>query len=197
MKRLVLASTSRYRRQLLAEAGLDIETVAPDFDERSLDDHYEDWGPDRYVVEVAAGKARSCLDDVRGSYGDAIVIAADQIAVFENRLLTKPGTVDAAVAQLVALAGTSHELVNGVVALAAGTGRMAAAVDRHRVVMRDFDEPTARRYVEEFLPLDTVGAYRLEDPADLVESTEGSGRDGIIGLPIGLVRSLVERVSGS
>ena len=197
MIRLVLASSSPYRRRLLLEAGIEVETVPPDFDERSLDDRYEEWGPDRYVIEVAAGKARSVLDEVISLPGDAIVLAADQIAVLDGRILTKPGSIEAAVTQLTGMSGRSHDLVNGVVALATGTGRMAAAVDRHRVTMRNFDEADARAYVEEFLPLDTVGAYRLEDPADLVETTAGSGRDGVIGLPIGLVRSLVDRVSGS
>ena len=60
--------------------------------------------------------------------------------------------------------------------------------------MRPFTEVEARAYVEEFRPLDCVGAYRLEDDADLIESVSGSGDDGVIGLPIAVVESLIRRL---
>ncbi len=195
MTRLVLATTSKYRQRLLAESGLDADVVAPDFDERSLDPFFDEWGVERYVVEVAAGKARSAIDRVDAG---SVVIAADQAAVLDGRLLTKPGTVEAAVAQLGSMAGRSHELVNGIVAMVAGDpdDGIVSAVDRHIVTMRGYSEAEARAYVEAYLPLDTVGAYRLEDDAGLIESIVGSGDDGVIGLPVAVVRGLVSRLGG-
>jgi septum formation protein len=189
---VVLASTSSYRQRLLANAGIEARVVAPDFDERCLDRHFEEWGVDRYVVEVATGKARSVLHALDPG---TVVIAADQVAVENGRLLTKPGTVDQAVAQLVSLSGTTHDLVNGVVVARAGDGRMAWAVDRHLVTMRAFDQTDARSYVEAFRPLDCVGAYRIEDDADLIASVVGSGDDGVIGLPMAVVRSLMAQLA--
>jgi septum formation protein len=189
--RLVLASGSTYRRRLLADAGIDAECVVPDFDERSLDDRLVEWGVDRYVIEVAMGKARSVIETVAE---DAVVLAADQVAVHDGRLLTKPRTADAAVEQLLSIAGSTHDLVNGLVVLRRD-GRTASAVDRHVVTMAPFGRDEARAYVEEFLPLDSVGAYRIEDDAGLLESVVGSGDDGVIGLPIAVVRRLVAEVS--
>jgi septum formation protein len=123
-----------------------------------------------------------------------VVVAADQAAVLDARLLTKPGSVERAIGQLVAMSGRTHELVNGVVALGPGD-RVATEVDRHVVTMRAYDRAEAESYVERFRPLDCVGSYRIEDDADLIASVQGSGRDGVIGLPLAVVRRLVAEVS--
>jgi septum formation protein len=187
----VLASSSEYRRRVLAEAGMDATCVAPAFDERALDGSFAEWGVDRYVVEVALGKARSVAGRVPPG---TVVVAADQAAVLDARLLTKPGSVERAIGQLVAMSGRTHELVNGVVALGPGD-RVATEVDRHVVTMRAYDRAEAESYVERFRPLDCVGSYRIEDDADLIASVQGSGRDGVIGLPLAVVRRLVAEVS--
>jgi len=184
----ILASTSPYRRALLDSAGLPVEVVAPDFDERTLDDRFAAWGVERYVVEVARGKARSVA---RTAPPGSVVVGADQVAVHDGRMLTKPGTVPRAVAQLLELSGGSHELVNGVVAMVAPDGPERSLVDRHVVRMRRFTEAEARAYVERCRPLDCVGAYRIEDDADFLAEVDGSGRDGVIGLPVQLVVALV------
>jgi septum formation protein len=189
--RLLLASGSTYRRRLLRDAGWDAEFVVPTFEERTLDAHFEEWGVDRYVVEVALGKARSIVDGVAS---DVVVLAADQVAVHDGRLLTKPNTAGEAVRQLLSLSGSTHELVNGVVAMRAD-GRTATAVDRHVVTMERFTRDEAEAYVEEFRPLDSVGAYRIEDDAGLLASVEGSGDDGVIVLPLAVVARLVAEVS--
>jgi septum formation protein len=189
---LVLASTSPYRRALLDEAGIAHTTVAPDFDERALDGELGRLGAEGLAVEIARGKARSVVVD-----GGALVLAADQLAVLEHadgtpRLLTKPGTVERAVEQLVAMAGRAHRLVNGLVLRDPDAGREWTRSDAHRVTMRRYDRDEAAAYVERFRPLDCVGSYRLEDDADLIESVDGSGRSGVIGLPLDRVRELLE-----
>lgn len=192
MPSLVLASGSRYRARLLEEAGIDAEVRTPRFDERSLDEHFEAWGVDRYVVEVARHKAASVAGDVAPG---TVIVAADQVAVADGRLLTKPLTADLAVEMLASMSGRTHELVNGVVATVAPVGPVAFAVDRHLITMAPYDIAAARAYVERFEPLDCVGAYRIEDDAGLIDAVSGSGRDGVIGLPLGIVRSLIERVT--
>lgn len=191
--RWVLASTSRYRAALLARAGIDVELRPPSFDERALDARFAEWGVDRYVVEVARGKARSVIGGVDAG---TVVVAADQVAVLDGRLLTKPRTPARAVDQLMGMSGRTHELVNGVFAIRAPEGPQASAVDRHVVTMRPFSRKVAEAYVSRFEPLDCVGAYRIEDDADLIEAVDGSGDDGVIGMPIALVRDLVARVGG-
>jgi septum formation protein len=188
---LVLASTSPYRRALLEEAGIAHTAVAPDFDERTLDGMLADVGPEAMAVEIARGKARSVVLDV-----DAVVLAADQVAVLDDdgrlQLLTKPGTVGRAVEQLLSMSGREHRLVNGLVLRDTRDGREWTATDVHVVRMARFGRGAATDYVERFRPLDSVGAYRLEDDVGLIESIEGSGRTGVIGLPLDLVRRLLD-----
>lgn len=198
--RPVLASGSRYRAALLVEAGIDVDVDPPDVDERVLDERLGELGPDVLAVELARLK----LSDVARRHPGRPVIAADQVGVLgagrsEITLLTKQPDADAAVAQLLAMAGTTHHLVNGV-AVQAPNGDVHTGVDVQVVTMRRYDEAQARAYVERFDPCDTAGSYRLEDQealeaeragTGLVASVRGEDPSGVIGLPLPLLRRLL------
>ena len=130
-------------------------------------------------------------------FPDHPILAADQIATVdtpERTLLHKPGTVDAAVAQLMTLAGRTHLLTTGVVLLDPTSGRLESAVDHQRLTMRRYPEAEARAYVEAALPLDCVGAYRVEDAGiTLFERIDADDVTGIIGLPLLHVCHLLRR----
>ena len=96
-------------------------------------------------------------------------------------------------AQLMAMSGTTHRLVNGVVLL--GPRGRVAGVDVQTVTMSPFDESAARSYVEQHRPFDTAGSYRLEDDAGLVESVRGEHASGVLGLPLPLVSRMVGQLS--
>ncbi len=190
---IVLASSSKYRQQVLAAAGIEARIVAPEFDERALDSLFGTMEPGEFAVRLATGKARSVAGEI--AVGE-LVLAADQLAVLGDRMLSKPADLDAAIEQLISMSGTTHELINGLVVWNTATDRWATAIDVHRVTMRDFTLGDAAAYVERFEPLDSVGAYRVEDDADLIASVEGSGDDGVMGLPIRVVRELLGSVAG-
>ena len=118
---IVLASSSVYRARVLRDAGWDIRIVEPDVDERSLRHLFDDLGPEAYAVELARRKARS----VRGEVDPAsLVIGADQVGVRRSGSraveVGKPSTPEEAVGQIMAVAGGSYRLVNGVVVVRAG-----------------------------------------------------------------------------
>lgn len=155
--RLVLASTSRYRREVLARLGLPFEVAAPDFDERAP------LPADVTTIEATAlhlarGKARSVA--ARADMAGAWVIGSDQIAALDGEPLHKPGSVAAAEAQLAAMQGRPHRLVTAVVVL--DGAREAAAVDTHTLVMRRLGPAEITRYVALDAPLDCAGSYRIE-----------------------------------
>ncbi len=191
--RLLLASTSRYRRSLLERLGIPFEVAAPAFDEAEHDDAFDAMTDDAFALALAEGKARS----LAASHPDHVILAADQIATVDapgRTLLHKPGTVDRAVAQLMTLAGRTHVLTTGVAMLHPASGRLETCVDRQRMTMRTYTESEVRTYVEAVRPLDCVGAYRVEDAGiALFERIEADDVTGIMGLPLLHVCRLLRR----
>ncbi len=189
---LILASTSRYRAALMDELGVPYLSAAPEFDERALDHRFTEIEPAEFALELAEGKARS----IASQHRDARIIAADQIAVLDvdgvATLLHQAGSEDRAIEQLMSMSGRAHDLINGVVVLDTSTGAIRRGVDSHRVTMRTFSRREAEAYAAQFAPLDCVGSYRIEDNSDLIDSVVGGDRSGVIGLPLPLLRELLD-----
>lgn len=190
-RRLVLASTSVFRRDLLARLRLPFETAAPRFDELSPPPGPADADTVRALVrENAVGKALS----LRDSYPDALILASDQLGECEGRVLAKPGTVERAVEQLLHLAGKEHRLHNAVVLLETRDGRLVQELMTSRLRMRSLTEERIRRYVELERPLQSAGSYLSEAlGVALFDSLGGDDPTAIIGLPLTSVVRLLER----
>lgn len=190
---LLLASTSRYRKELLERLAIPFDVAAPGFDESAHEHRFASSTDEAFALHLAEGKARS----LERSHSSHLILAADQIATIETpvrTLLHKPGSVDRAVAQLMTLAGRTHTLTTGVVLLEASSGRLETAVDRQRLTMRAYSEQEARAYVEAARPLDCVGAYRVEDAGiTLFDDIRADDVTGIIGLPLLKVCGLLRR----
>lgn len=191
--KLLLASTSRYRRALLERLSIPFDVAAPEFDESAHEGLFSTSTDEAFALHLAEGKARSLVE----SHPGHLILAADQIATLDvppRTLLHKPGSVDRAVAQLMTLAGRTHTLTTGIVALDPGSGRLETAVDKQRLTMRSYGETEARAYVEAARPLDCVGAYRVEDAGiTLFEDIRADDVTGIIGLPLLHVCRLLRR----
>lgn len=189
---LVLASTSPYRHKLLSQLDLPFLAAAPDYDERAEDHRWPALGPDAFALHLGRGKALS----LRASHPTAFILGADQIAVLPPcDLLHKPGTPEAAVAQLLRMAGQTLQLVTGVVLLDAATGATHEAVDRQSLVLRRFARPEAEAYVARHRPLDCAGSFRIEDAGiALFERIDSADFTGIIGLPLLAVCRLLRTV---
>lgn len=199
---LVLASSSRYRAAMLADEGLEAAIDAPDIDERELDPLLVEVGASGVALELARRKARAVAPRHPGSW----VIAGDQVGVVEDDgrlvMLTKQADRDAAVSQLLVMAGSTHELVNGLVVLDTATGNMVEGLDRQLVTMRRFDRAEAEQYVDRFQPFDSSGSYRLEDQQAMaplepfVVGVDGEHPSGVLGLPIPLLHRLLAQLAG-
>ena len=173
---IILASTSKYRQKLMCDAGFEVECVAPDFEE------IRDSGVHPFVQigEFARGKARS----VANHYPESIVIGSDQGLVLGDELLGKPGTVDAACAQLMHLRGKTAVLATSLVVIFGS--RMLEYQDQARLHFRENMSDTAiRRYVEADLPLDCAGSFKIESRGvRLFDSIECLDPTAIQGLPM-------------
>ena len=182
--KLLLASTSPYRRALLERLGVPFDVASPTFDEDAQTPLFASMTDSAFALKLADGKAESLAD----THAQHLILAADQIATVdapERTLLHKPGTPQRAVDQLMLLAGRTHVLTTGMVLLNVATGERQHAVDQQWLRMRAFDRGEARAYVDAAAPLDCVGAYRIEDRGiTLFEAVSGEDITGVMGLPL-------------
>jgi septum formation protein len=179
---LVLASTSRYRRALLERLRVPFEVVAPQWTEVRLTD------PGLTVLQNAMGKARSAAQ----ARPAATILASDQVAFCEGRILEKPGGVDAACEQLAWLAGREHELHTCVLLRTPdGVERSETIVARLRI--RSLSPEEIASYVRADLPLDCAGSYRSEGLGIvLFDYLRCEDPTAIVGLPLVATRRLLE-----
>jgi septum formation protein len=181
---LVLASTSRYRRDLLARLGLPFRAVAPLCDEEQL--KRPGATPRVLAEELALAKAES-LATVEPH---ATIIGADQIAALDELALNKPGSVAGAVAQLTALAGRTHVLITAVAVT--HHGRVLRHTDVTRLSMRRLTAEQIAQYVAADEPLDCAGSYRFESRGiALFDRLESADPSAIIGLPLMALASML------
>ncbi|MGL4507763.1 MAG: Maf family protein [Aeromonas sobria] len=181
---LTLASTSRYRKALLEKLGLPFDCAAPDVDERPLAEE----SAQALVARLARAKAQAIAD----GRDHGLIIGSDQVCVCDGRILGKPGTIDNAVAQLMAAQGRSVTFYTGLCVLDAATGQAHQLVEPFTVHFRNLDEAAIRRYVEAELPLDCAGSFKCEGMGIvLFKGLEGRDPNALIGLPlIGLIELL-------
>jgi len=177
MKSLILASTSRYRAELLGKLGLEFSARAPDVDETP--------GPgepaEALVLRLAEAKARA----VAASAPQALVIGSDQVAVCRGRTLGKPGTEARARAQLAELAGQQVLFLTGLCLLDSATGVLQSAIDTTRVTFRPLTAGEIEAYVAREQPLDCAGSFKSEGLGiALFEAIEGKDPNALIGLPL-------------
>lgn len=186
----MLASASPYRRELIQRLGLAVESAAPSFDEEAGKKAHEGLPPEEVVAALARGKALSLEE----AFPDALIIGSDQAAEVDGKLLGKPGTEEAARAQLRLLAGREHRLLTAVAIFEPRTGRLEEALDVHRLWVRELSDEAIASYVRRDRPLDCAGSYRVEALGiALFDRLSGDDFTAIIGLPLTRVVALLER----
>lgn len=180
---LVLASSSPFRRQLLENAGLEIRTVAPEVDERSLEAPLEGSGVSPEDVALILGEAKAV--DVSERYPENWVIAGDQTLSLGDCIFHKPIDMEAARRHLLSLSGKTHQL-NSSVVLARGGEVIWRHVAVAHLTMRPLDPAFIGRHLSRVgtKALKSVGAYQIEgEGIQLFEKIEGDYFT-IVGLPL-------------
>lgn len=183
--RLILASTSRYRRELLARLGLPFTAQAPDVNE----DAVEGEPPADMAARLALAKARSIAAP------HALVVGSDQVACLDGRLLRKPGSAEAAVAELCAAQGRTVLFHTAVAIVATGSGDTLTHVDRTEVRFRRLERAALERYVLLESPLDCAGSFKSEGlGVALFERISTEDPTALIGLPLIFVADALRRL---
>ncbi|MCW5625586.1 MAG: septum formation protein Maf [Burkholderiales bacterium] len=174
--RLILASTSAYRKELLSRLRLDFETISPGVDETEA----PGVSPDATALRLAREKARAGARQRPGS----IVIGSDQVADCNGLRLDKPGTRDNAIRQLSAVSGQSV-VFHTALCVVAETGREHTAVVPTAVRFRSLTQDRIERYVDIEQPFDCAGSAKAEGLGiALIASIEGPDPTALIGLPL-------------
>ncbi|WP_163576569.1 Maf family protein [Halomonas faecis] len=177
MSRLVLASGSPFRRQLLDRLGLSYAWASPNIDETPRSGE----SPQALVHRLALAKASHLADD----YPAHLIIGSDQVAAFDGDILGKPGDTESACAQLMRFSGQRVRFLTGLALLDTASGRHWVCHERFDVVFRELSEAEIAAYVEREQPLDSAGSFRMEGLGiALFERLEGDDPNALIGLPL-------------
>ncbi len=175
--RLILASTSPYRRELLSRLQLPFETISPDVDETPLPGE----APEALALRLAEAKARA----VAALHPDALVIGSDQVAVLDGAIYGKPGTHERAVRQLQTMRGRTVNFFTGLALVNGRDGRAQIQGIPTLVTFRALSDGEIEAYLRREQPYNCAGSAKSEGLGiALLERMEGSDPNALIGLPL-------------
>jgi septum formation protein len=176
-RRLVLCSTSRYRRDLLSRLQLPFESATPDLDESPL--------AGETAATLAERLALAKAQALTWRFPDAVLIGSDQAASCDGRLLGKPGTRERAVEQLRLASGRDVEFHTAVAVLDTATGHHRCERDITRVRFRELHERDIERYIDREATLDCAGSFKCEGLGiSLFDAIDSRDPTALIGLPL-------------
>lgn len=175
--RLILASTSKYRGQLLSQLGWEFDAIAPGVDEEKI--KTIGLAPDALALELSKLKAQA----VSCKYPHACVIGSDQVCSLDGKIFDKPGSAEVATEQLSIMQGKSHELITAVSIL--HPDGIETILNKTILHMRPLTLAQIHAYVKADQPLDCAGSYKLESRGiKLFSKIEMEDHTAIIGLPL-------------
>ena len=176
-RRLVLGSTSRYRRELMQRLCIPFDVAAPDVDETPQDHE----SPHDLACRLALAKARA----VAALHPDAVVIGSDQVADLDGEPLGKPGTHERAVAQLRRMRGRTVVFQTAVAVVCQDTGFAQTDLAAVRVVFRNLSDAEIETYLRTEQPYDCAGSAKSEGLGiALLESINNDDPTALVGLPL-------------
>jgi septum formation protein len=189
--KLILASRSPRRVELLTLVGARFTTFPVDVDESALPGER----PDAHVQRLAEAKARAAAEARNGSVADdleAVVVGADTIVSLDRVILGKPSGPEEAARMLERLSGRIHEVWTGLFLFDQAAGRAVGGARRSIVKFAPLGPDDVARYVATGEPLDKAGAYAVQGKgAVFVEAIEGS-YSNVVGLPLSYLKHLLE-----
>ncbi|MDK2821001.1 MAG: nucleoside triphosphate pyrophosphatase [Clostridia bacterium] len=179
MPKIVLASASPRRQQLLKQIGLNFEVKPSNINENN----FLDLPPDTRVESLALAKARAVAEFLDG-IEDALVIGADTIVICQGEVFGKPSTKAEAVKMLSFLSGRTHKVCTGVALKKASTSLEKVASVSTDVTFRQLNTEMIEAYVSTGEPLDKAGAYAIQGIGSLLVEKISGDYFNVVGLPL-------------
>lgn len=183
MKKIILASQSPGRKQVLEEAGFVFDVVPGGYEE----DMKAAANPEELVLKLSVGKAR----DVAKNFKDAIIIGADTVGVFEGKVLGKPHTKEKSLEMIGAMNGKMHLMLTGLTIIDTETGKEISKCVETKIWFKNSTSEEIEEYVNTEEGLKKAGAYAYQGLGrKLVERVEGS-ETNILGMPLEALREML------
>lgn len=186
--KIVLASASERRQELLSRLVKDFDIIVSDFDESKV---IFNESVDEYVKEIALGKA---LDVRKKIFEDAIIISADTIVTLEDKILGKPKDEEDAFNIIKSLQGRKHQVYSGVVVINTANGVIRQESLATEVIFSKISDDEILEYIKTGEPLDKAGAYGIQGIGGIfVEEIRGCYYN-VVGLPLNKLKSMLKDV---
>ncbi len=191
MRKLVLASASPRRKELLENLSVPFEICVSDVDEKLP----KNIPAELLVKELALLKGSAVLDQyLKKGVSNALVVAADTLVTLDSVILGKPNHPQEAVAMLRSLSGRSHEVISGICVL--DSTLAVCRMQKTKVVFKELTDSMIIEYIKTGEPMDKAGAYGIQGKAvSFVERLEGDYYN-VIGLPMKLLYDVLETEFG-
>jgi MAF protein len=179
--KLVLASTSPFRKELLQRLGVDFSCASPDVDETPV----EGESIEEMVIRLSELKASAIAQEYESTPEGALIIGSDQSAVLNGKPLTKPGNFENAVKQLTAASGQRIVFQTGLCLLNTLTGHKQSICESYTVVFKELSQQMIENYLKKEEPYNCAGSFKSEGLGiALFEKFEGEDPNSLIGLPL-------------
>lgn len=186
--KLILASTSPFRKTILEKLGVAFEIMSPEVDETAL----EKETPQQLVERLSIAKAKAVADKVK----DALVIGSDQVSVINNEIIGKPHTYENAVKQLKNASGKTVTFYTGLCLYNSSTQQYQSEVVPFDVVFRDLNDQLIENYLRKEEPYNCAGSFKSEALGIILfEKLEGEDPNALMGLPLIRLVNMLENES--
>ena len=178
MKKIILASASPRRKELLAKAGISFEIITGTGEEKT-----NSSDPEEMVKELSYGKAESVVENV---VEDAVIIGADTIVFYDGCILGKPKDAEDAVETLLKLQGNTHQVYTGVTVLIKEGGNIRSLIfaECTDVTFYPVSENEIRAYVNSGEPMDKAGSYGIQGTFGVYVKGICGDYSNVVGLPV-------------
>lgn len=191
-KRIILASQSPRRHELIKKLNVKFEVVNPTFDEKLDSNNYSD----NTILSLSLNKALSVFELKKSStdnfFNNCLIISADTVVVNENKIYGKPKDKTAAKEMLQSLSGKTHFVVTAISVVDSDTKKSVSKLTKTYVTFQNLSDELIQKYVEEKKPLDKAGAYGIQEMGkEFIKEVNGD-MENVIGLPTNTLKEILE-----
>lgn len=187
MKKIILASTSPRRRELLQKTGLAFDIISPSFEENLVNKIFSY----KKIEDIAEGKCISVEETINFK---AIIISADTVVIHNNIVMGKPKDFNDAFYMLSLLNGKTHKVVTAICIKDTENNKKIIKSDTSEVTFNQVSETQIKDYINNFKPYDKAGSYGIQEmPKYFIKEIKGE-YDNIVGLPVKMLIKMLDEV---